>query len=708
MSRTTTAPVARREERVIRQHGEERVDPYDWMKDENWQAVLRDPDALRPDVAEHLRAENRYVDAVLADTAALQAAIENEMAGRLQPDDRSVPAPDGAWEYYWRYEPGAQHPVHARCPRGGGAEQVLLDAQEQSAAHEYYAVAAAEHDPTHRFYAWAEDTQGSEVFRIRVRDLETGAVLPEAIESTAGDFCFSGTGDWIFWVFRDENARPTRIFRRPTRGGADILVYEEKDPGFFLGVSLSRTRDWIVIEARDQETSEAWLVPGREPEREPVLVAPRAKGERYELSHWRTAERDGFVVLTNRGGSVDFQLMWTPADQPGREHWRPLVAHRPGHFILGAACFAGHLAWIERREVNTRILHAPAAAARDGAELRDAAIAIAAEEEAYALSLEGSLEYDTAVLRYGYQSPTTPRHTYDYDMADGSRTLRKVQAVPSGHDPARYRTTRLWATAADGERVPVTVLHGADTPRNGTAPLLLYGYGSYGHSIEAGFSTRVLSLVDRGWIYAIAHVRGGSEKGWTWFLDGRGSRKPNTFSDFVACARHLAAAGYGSAGGIVAQGGSAGGLLVGAAANLAPDLFCGVVAQVPFVDALNTMSDASLPLTPPEWPEWGNPIEDAGAFATIRGYSPYDNVGPLPYPAILATGGLSDPRVTYWEPAKWVARLRELGTGKRPVLCRINMEAGHGGASGRFGALKEAALVQAFAIWSFQTREVPA
>ena len=702
MTEQPTPPKARRDERRIEQLGRVRVDPYAWMKDENWQAVLRDPSALRGDIATHLRQEAMYADALLAPTAPLQAAILGEMTGRLKQDETSLPVPDGPWEYYARYEPGAQHPIHARRPRGAATgEQVLLDVQALSQGHDYYVVAAAHHAPTHELYAYAEDAQGSEVYRIQVKDLATGETLPAPADSSTGDFVFSPDGAWLFWTFRDEHGRPTRIYRRPSRGGTDLLVYEETDPGFFIGVEVSASRAWIMITCGDQETSETLLIPGRDPTAVPRVAAPRRKGERYSLIHWPGPEHDRFIVHTNTGGAVDFALMQTPADTPDRSAWRDWVPHRPGHFIIGATAFAGHLAWIERKDVNNRILVVPVADA-DAADIREAASAIAVEEEAYLLSLDGSYEFDTTTLRYGYQSPTTPRHWYDYDMATGGRTLRKVQEVPSGHDSAGYVTRRLQATAADGEQVPITLLMRHGTPVDGTAPLLLYGYGSYGHAIEASFSTRTLSLVDRGWIYAVAHVRGGSEKGRGWFLDGRGSAKPNSFTDFVACARHLIATGHGSAGHIVAHGASAGGLLMGAVANLAPELFAGIVAQVPFVDMLNTMSDISLPLTPPEWPEWGNPIEDEAAYDLIASYSPYDNLAPRPYPAILAMGGLSDPRVTYWEPAKWAAALRDVTTSDNPILCRINMDAGHGGASGRFDSLKEAALVQAFAIWAVE------
>jgi len=408
---------------------------------------------------------------------------------------------------------------------------------------------------------------------------------------------------------------------------------------------------------------------------------------KYELDHWT----DRWVIRTNADGAVDFKLMASSAEIPAKSSWTEFVPHQPGRYITGFAAFAGHLVRAQRVNALDEIV----VMAREGAEH-----VVAFDEEAYALSLEGGYEYETTLTRFVYQSPTTPRQWFDYDMTSRERTLRKTQEIPSGHDPERYVARRLYATASDGAEVPITVLMLKDTPLDGSARLLLYGYGSYGHAMEPSFSIRNLSLVDRGWIWAVAHVRGGSDKGWGWFLDGRKEKKTNTFTDFIACAEHLAANGYGALGEMAAYGGSAGGMLMGAIANLRPELWSGVIAAVPFVDVLNTMSDTTLPLTPPEWPEWGNPIEDAQAYDRIASYSPYDQVAPKPYPAILATGGLSDPRVTYWEPQKWVAKLRENTTGRAPILLKINMEAGHGGASGRFDFLKEIALDYAFAIWA--------
>jgi oligopeptidase B len=686
-------PVAAKHPLSIEQLGNIRVDDYAWMKDDNWQQVLRDPKALKADVREHLVAENAYTKAMLASTEALQGELFAEMKGRIKEDDSSVPAHDGPWDYYVRYDLGAQHPIHARRPHSqeegaqADGEQVLLDEDALSKGKAFFQVGAASHSPDHALFAWAADEQGSEYYTIRVRDLASGEELGAPVESAYGDFAFSPDSQWIFWIWRDENARPSKIFRRPARGGEDVLVYEEADDGMFLGVGTASDHSHVLIHVGNQETTEILLIPASDPTAAPVVAEPRQVGVKYSLDHWT----DRWVIRTNADGAVDFKLAVSDAAVPAKSTWRDWIAHQSGRYITGFAAFSGHLVRAERVNALDRLV----VTARDGSEHE-----VGFDEEAYALNLEGGYEYETTTARFVYQSPTTPRQTYDYDLATRQRTLRKTQEIPSGHDPARYVARRLYAKASDGAEVPITVLMLKDTPLDGSAPLLLYGYGSYGMAMEPSFSIRNLSLVDRGWIWATAHIRGGSDKGWGWFLDGRKAKKPNTFTDFIASAEHLIGEGYATKGKIAAYGGSAGGMLMGAVANLRPDLWGAIIAAVPFVDVLNTMSDTTLPLTPPEWPEWGNPLEDAAAYDLIESYSPYDRVASLPYPPILATGGLSDPRVTYWEPAKWAAKLREFSTGDAPILLRINMEAGHGGASGRFDFLKEIALDYAFAIWA--------
>ena len=679
----------RRPKRIV-QLGRERIDDYAWMKDENWQAVLRDPSALAPELRGHLEAENAYQAALLAPVEPLRERLFEEMKGRIKEDDSSVPSPDGSFEYFYRYALGAQHPCHLRRPRGStGPETVLLDEDAEAKGKAYYSVAEVTHSPDHALYAWAVDEQGSEYYRIFVRDLASGEILADGPSSATGDFVFSPDSNWLYWIWRDQNARPAKVFRRPARGGEDSIVYEEPDQGMFLGVGLTADRTHILIASQNQETSEARLIPATVPEADPWVAIPRRQGVRYDLDRWG----DRWVIRTNADGAVDFKIATSRADVPSPDTWETLVEHQSGRLIAGCALYRTHMVRLERENACNRIV----VAARDGDDH-----VIAFDEAAYALSLSPGLEYDTATTRFVYQSPTTPRQWFDYDMDRRTRTLRKTQEVPSGHDPARYETHRLFAVAADGQQVPITVLKRRDTPLDGSAPLMLYGYGSYGIPMEPSFSTQTLSLVDRGWIWATAHVRGGSDKGWGWFLDGRGLKKRNTFTDFIACAEHLADAGYGRRGRMCAYGGSAGGMLVGAVANLRPDLWGAVIAAVPFVDVLNTMSDESLPLTPPEWPEWGNPLTDPDAYDYIAGYSPYDNVTDQAYPTIFAHGGLTDPRVTWWEPQPWIARLRDHSASGRPLILKINLEAGHGGASGRFDHLREVALDYAFAVWAIE------
>ena len=688
-----TPPVAPRQRHRIEQLGRVRQDDYAWMKDQNWRQVLHDPKVLRADIRAHLEAENAYTKAMLAPTEALQTALFEEMKGRIKADDASAPAPDGQFEYYIRYQAGAQHPLHVRRFRSPAAkEEVLIDADALAQGKAYFNLAHAEHSPDHSLFAYAADDQGSEIYRVYVKALAGGEVLAEPIEQCTGDFCWSQDSNWLFWIWRDAEGRPAKVFRRPARGGAqdDVLVYEEADDGFFLHVHRSSSGAWIVIGAGNHETSETWLIPCSDPTSAARRVEPRSEGVLYDLEHWG----DLFVIRTNADGAVDFKLMWADLADPSKATWREFVPHQPGRMIEGIVAFSGHLARSEISDAIDRIV------ITEQGSLAEHAIAF--DEEAYALSMDGGYEYQTTKLRFVYQSPTTPKQWFDYDMAQRTRILLKTQEIPSGHDPEHYVVRRLRARASDGVEIPVTVLHRRGTPVDGSAPLLLYGYGAYGLSMPASFSITRLSLVDRGWIFAVAHIRGGSEKGRGWFMDGRRFKKKNSFTDFIAAAEHLTRSGYGQAGRIVAQGGSAGGMLMGAIVNMRPDLFAGIVAEVPFVDVLNTISDEDLPLTPPEWPEWGDPIRDQAAYDYIASYSPYENVAPRAYPAMLVTGGLSDPRVTYWEPAKWAARLREAGRAPRPVLLKINMDAGHGGASGRFDHLKDPALAFAFAIWAME------
>ena len=682
-------PVAARKPVTATLHGIARSDDYAWLKDADWQRVMREPGTLDPEIRTYLEAENTYTDAFLAPHKTLRETLVCEMRGRMKEDDSSVPAPDGDWAYYRRYVEGGEHPLYCRAPRGHeAAEVLLLDGNREAEGQAYFRIGDCEHSHDHHRLAYTLDLNGSERYRLFVRDIASGAVIDGPIEDAHGEVIWAADGETVFYTVLDENHRPYQV-RRHRIGSApdaDPLVYEESDPGFFVQLGESESRRFVMISAHDHTTSEVHLIESAAPERAPSLIAARESGIEYDIA----LRGDRLYILTNADGATDFKIVTAPLGSPGRAAWRDWLPHEAGIYVRAQLLFAGHHVRLERVGGLPRIVVTDLESG--------VAHTVAFEEEAYDLSLLPGYEFETETVRFVYSSMTTPAQTFDYDMRTRTRTLRKTQEVPSGHDPADYVTRRLTAVSRDGAAVPVSLLHRRATPLDGSAPLLLYGYGAYGHAIPAAFSTNRLSLVDRGFVYAIAHIRGGSDCGYGWYLDGKLAKKTNTFADFIAAAEHLIAERYTAKGRIAAHGGSAGGMLMGAVANLRPDLFAGIVAEVPFVDVLNTMCDVDLPLTPPEWPEWGNPIEDETAYRTIAAYAPYENVTAKAYPAIFATAGLTDPRVTYWEPAKWVAKLRRLKTDANPLLLHTNMEAGHGGASGRFRRLVEVAMAYAFVL----------
>jgi len=682
-----TPPRANRRPLASTHHGITRVDDYAWLRASNWQTVMRDPSVLDPEIRAYLDAENTYTAAVMGDTEALQQRLFAEMKGRIKEDDASVPAPDGPFSYYTRFVTGGQHPLFCRQPRDGGEEQVLVDGNALASGHAYFRIASVAHSPDHELIAYAVDTKGSEFYTVNIIDAKSGTLLDARIADNNGSFEWTTDSRTLLYVWLDDEHRPRRVLRRDIGADApDTILHEQSDPGFFLGLGATQSRRFLLLSVHDHETAEISLIDAADPSKPPRLVIPREPEHDYSVEH----HGDRLIILTNSDGAEDYRIVEAPIDRPGREHWREIEPHRPGRLILDVVAFKDHLVRLEREDGLPRIVVRRFA---DGAE-HDIAFA----EEAYALGMSPGYECDTRTLRFTYSSMTTPAQVFDYDMETRERVLRKTQEVPSGHDPADYVTRRVMAPAKDGETVPVSLLYRKNAALGPKTPLLLYGYGAYGMTIPAGFSTNALSLVDRGFVYAIAHIRGGKDKGYRWYKDGKREKKVNSFTDFIAAGEYLAREGFTARGRIIAHGGSAGGMLMGAGANMAPDLFLGIIAEVPFVDVLTTMLDTSLPLTPPEWPEWGNPIETEAAYRTIAAYSPYDNVGAHAYPHILALAGLTDPRVTYWEPAKWVAKLRELKTDDRLLLLRTNMEAGHAGASGRFERLKEVALAYAFAL----------
>ena len=667
-------------------HGVSWTDDYAWIRAENWQEALGDPSRLPPDIRGLIEAENAYAEAVLAPTAALRKELVAEMRSRLEEDDSEPPQTDGAFAYYSRYRRGGQHRIHCRRPRDGGEETILLDGDARAEGKAFFRCAVVTHSPDHAKLAWGSDEVGSEMLTLRLRDLERGEDLPDRVVNATDDVVWARDSKAILYVKQDENHRPFRVMlhRLGAPQGEDVEVFVERDPAWFIGLAETRLGRSALIVVHGHDSSETHVVDLDRPTEKPLLVEPRRAGLLYDVM-----DHGDCVYIRTNSRARDFKIAVAPRDAPGEANWRDVVPHRDGRFVADATLFRDFLVVLARDECRPRLVIRDL---RSGAEHE-----IAFEEETFALGLETVYEFDPRLLRVRFSAMDRTDEIIDYDCATRERTLVKKREAP-GFEPEHYLTRLIFARAGDGESVPVSLLMRRDLRRDGSAPVLLYAYGAYGHPVEAGFSSNRLSLVDRGFVFAIAHVRGGTDRGWRWYEDGKLLKKPNTFGDFLAAARSLAAEGYTSAGRIVANGASAGGLVMGAVANMAPDLFAGIIADVPFVDALSTMLDESLPLTPPEWLEWGDPIRDPAAFEAIRSYSPYDNVRAQPYPPILALAGLADPRVTYWEPAKWVARLRATMTGGGPVLLRTAMEAGHAGRPGRFDRLEEVARDAAFAI----------
>ena len=688
--KTMFPPLAKRLTTTSIHHGETLTDDYAWLRADNWQEVMRKPDLLDAEIRTYLEAENAYTAAVLAPTDTLQETLFQEMKARLKEDDRQVPQPHGPFEYFPRFVKGGQYAEMCRISRGASADDaaVLLDGNALASGKDYWDLGGTAHSGDHKLLAYATDDKGSELYTIRIRDLTTGQDLADEIPDTRGGMVWARDGQTLFYVKVDDNHRPLFVYRHTvgTPASDDVLVYEEKDTGLFVGISSTQSERFILIDIHDHDTSEVHLIDSDAPASAPRLVSPRRTGHQYSVEHNACC----LIITTNSNGAEDFRIVEAPVDDPGEANWTEIIPHKPGRLIIEVAVFKDFMARLEREDSLPRIVINKLNSTEEHS--------IAFAEDAYALGLSSGYEFDTTRIRFVYSSMTTPSETYDYDMQTRTRTLRKRQEVPSGHNPADYVTRRLFAPASDGELVPVTLLYKKTTPLDGSAPLFLYGYGAYGLAMPASFATGRLSLVNRGFIFAITHIRGGMDKGYRWYTDGKLAKKPNTFTDFIAAGEHLVAEGLTQRGRIVANGGSAGGMLMGAIANLAPELFLAVIADVPFVDVLNTMLDKDLPLTPPEWPEWGNPILSRDDYATIKAYSPYDNIAAKAYPHILALAGLTDPRVTYWEPAKWTAKLRALNTSSNLILLKTNMGAGHGGASGRFNSLKDTALNYAFAL----------
>jgi oligopeptidase B len=682
----------RRPHPVVSPHGT-RIDPWYW---------LRDDEREDPEVLAHLRAENAWRDHALAHLAGLEQALFEEIVGRIKQDDASVPVRHNGWWYYARYEAGHEYPLYARKPATPGEspsppshaaiatpEQLMIDANRRAAGHDFHQVASMEVSPDNRLLAFTEDTVGRREYVLRVLELGSGAVLPDEIANVEPDIAWSDDNRSFLYVEKDpQTLLGVRVRRHvlgtPTAG--DVLVYEQEDESFYLGVERSKSDRHIYIVSQSTVSSEYLWAEAADPALRFQVALPRERDHEYQLEH--LGER--FVIRTN-WQATNFRIMEAPVATVGdRSTWRDVIPHRPEAFVSGFEVFDRFIAVSERsgalRKLRVR--------AWDGSVDR----LIDADESAYTMALGAGDETGTDLLRFVYTSMTTPGTTWDYDMRTGERTLLKREPVLGDFDPARYRTTLEWAPARDGARIPVSLLWRADTPLDGTAPLYQYGYGAYGASQDPTFRSTVLSLVDRGFVYAIAHVRGGQELGRPWYDAGRLLDKQHTFDDFVDVTRFLVRGRWAAQERVFAMGGSAGGLLVGAIANQAPGDYRALVAHVPFVDIVTTMLDESIPLTTNEYDEWGNPAESREAYERMLAYSPYDNVAAQDYPAMLVTTGLWDSQVQYWEPVKWVAKLRETRTDTRPLVMRINLEAGHGGKSGRFERYREIAEEYAFVL----------
>ncbi len=682
------APVAEARPHQLEIHGDVRVDEYYWLRERE-----------NPEVIAYLEAENAWVDARMAHTEDLQETLFAEMRARVVEDDASVPYRDGDWWYYTRYEEGRQYPLHCRRPADGDtfggdqsadAEQVLVDVNEVAEGMEYTAVRPAV-SPDHQILAYGVDVVGRRKYTVRFKDLQAGEHLPDEIPDVTANFVWSADSSTLFYVRQDPSTlRAYQVWRHRLGSEAeDELVFEEEDETFSVFLGRTQSREYLTLTSSHTLRTEVRILRADRPDGDFVVFEPRGEKHEYQVDHLGGR----FWVRTN-DEAPNFRLMSTGEGETGRDAWREELPHRDDVLFSGFELFESFMVVGERREGLERLRVATMNAGSDGSgpEAHDLEFG----DPTWSVNLGANPDPSSRTLRYVYESMTTPRTVYDYDPVTRAGTLRKRDTVLGGFAPADYRSERVWATAEDGVRVPVSLVYRPDQrSENAMNPLLLYGYGSYGASMDAGFSLQRLSLLDRGFVYAIAHIRGGQEMGRSWYEDGKLLRKRNTFTDFIAAAEHLVAEGHADPDRVYAMGGSAGGLLMGAVYNMRPDLWHGVVAQVPFVDVVTTMLDASIPLTTFEWDEWGDPRERE-YYDYMLSYSPYDNVEARNYPHMLVTTGLHDSQVQYWEPAKWVARLRARRTNDNLLLLDTNMGAGHGGASGRFDRYREIALVYAF------------
>lgn len=671
---------------TVKIHNEELIDNYSWIKQKDWKEVILNPNKLNAQVKKYLDEENLFKENQLKDIKHIEKKLFEELKSKIKNEDNSVPKKDGNYFYGYKYNKNSEYPIYYRKNTTNNSEEIILDCEKKSKTHTYFNVASISHSHDHKYVAYNIDTNGSEYFSIFIEDIQKQELLSSEIKNTTGDIVWSLDNNYIFYVRLDQNHRPTKVFKHKigSNSDKDLLIYEEKDPSFFCSINLSKTKNYLFIRTADHETSEYLFINLKLNEITPTLFKKRVKKIEYDLEH----HEKFFLISTNVDNAKNFKIMIS--HEESYQKWEEFIPYERVNLILDFILLKDWLVRLERTEgfENIIILNLN----------NKNQYKISFNEEAYNLSLDHGYEYETDTFRYSYSSPTTPKSVFDYDCESKKQELKKTQEVPSGHNKDDYICKKIFATSHDNEKIPITILYKKGVKLDSDNYLLLYGYGSYGISIPSNFSTNRLSLVNRGIIYAIAHIRGGKEKGYEWYENGKLLNKKNTFLDFISCAEKLCEDKYTSPKKIVAQGGSAGGLLMGYIANERSDLFLGIIAQVPFVDICNTMLDEDLPLTVTEIPEWGDIKNDKKSFLYVKSYSPYDNVKKQNYPHMLVTGGISDPRVTYWEMTKWVAKLRENKTDNNLLLLHMNMTAGHSGASGRFDYLKEIAMEYGFVL----------
>ena len=675
-------PVAQRRPYRHSYHGVDLDDPYFWLQDPGY------PQVEDTDVLAYLDEENAYFESWYEPHQGLTQTLFEELKGRKPEQDESVPYEKNGYRYQWRFNAGDQYRVWLRQSATDESEQwaTLLNENTLAEGCEYFRLGALAVSPDGTMLAFSTDTNGSERFTLKVIEIASGEVLTTAIENCAGSVIWNADSHGFAYRLVNENWRPDKALYRELTSGEDTLLYQEKDDSFFVGLGLSQSEQLMFISSGDHVTSEVRFVPRDNLRAEQTLIATRREGHEYDVEHQGDNAETGRLIIRSNRNHPNFDLFETPVATPEEAHWQILLPGDESHYLMGHVAFADAL--IVCLRING--LDQVQIVDNSGSHL------IEFPEPAYSVDLGTNPNYRTNALRLVYTSMVTPHTVFDYHWQTKSLMRLKVQEIPGGYEASDFVSERRQVIARDGAQVPMSVVRHKDTPIDGTAPIYLYGYGAYGHAIPPSFSSNVISLLERGFSFAIAHIRGGDDLGYHWYTAGKLQERTNTFNDFVDCARHLINSGYTQAGKIAIGGGSAGGELMGAVVNQAPELFGAVAAHVPFVDVLTTMLNPDLPLTPMEWPEWGNPIDDEEAFHYMRSYSPVDQVCAQNYPPMLVTAGLNDPRVTYWEPAKWVAKLRHTKTDDNILLLKTNMGAGHGGQSGRFTALQELAEEYAF------------